>query len=124
MPFYQINPIQTEKLYNLAIQNGELSKDKVIFDLYCGIGTIGIFMAKQAKQVYGVEIIGQAIEDAKENCKINNIENAQYYVGDTETVFEKLISAILKSKVRQSFSDFSIIIFPRFLPTTIYYIIH
>ena len=92
LSFYQINPIQTEKLYNLAVEYANLTGKEIVIDLYCGIGTIGIFMAKQAKKVYGVEIIGQAIEDAKENCKINNIENAQYYVGDTETVFEKLIT--------------------------------
>ena len=92
LSFYQINPIQTEKLYNLAVEYANLTGKETVIDLYCGIGTIGIFMAKQAKKVYGVEIIGQAIEDAKENCKINNIENAKYYVGDTETVFEKLIT--------------------------------
>lgn len=97
LSFYQINPLQTEKLYNLAVEYANLSGQETVVDLYCGIGTIGIFMAKQAKQVYGVEIVEQAIEDAKENCKINKIENAKYYVGDTETVFEQLIE---KEKVQ------------------------
>lgn len=97
LSFYQINPTQTEKLYNLAVEYADLTGKETVIDLYCGIGTIGIFMAKQAKKVYGVEIIGQAIEDAKENCKINNIENAKYYVGDTEKVFEQLIE---KEKVQ------------------------
>ena len=91
MSFYQINPIQTEKLYNLAIQNGELSKDKVIFDLYCGIGTIGIFASKNVKKVYGIEIVPQAIEDAKENAKLNNIQNAEFMVGDVEFALSELI---------------------------------
>ena len=91
MSFYQINPVQTEKLYNLAIRNGELSKDKVIFDLYCGIGTIGIFASKNVKKVYGIEIVPQAIEDAKENAKLNDIQNAEFMVGDVEFALSELI---------------------------------
>lgn len=91
LSFYQINPIQTEKLYNLALEKAELTGKEVLFDLYCGIGTIGIFMANIAKEVYGIEIVEQAIADAKENCKINNITNAQYYAGDTEKLLEDLI---------------------------------
>ena len=91
LSFYQINPIQTEKLYNLALEKAELTGREVLFDLYCGIGTIGIFMANKAKEVYGIEIVEQAIEDAKENCKINNITNAKYYAGDTEKLLTDLI---------------------------------
>ena len=91
LSFYQINPIQTEKLYNLALEKAELTGKEILFDLYCGIGTIGIFMAKKAKEVYGIEIVEQAIEDAKENCKINNITNAKYYAGDTEKLLSDLI---------------------------------
>lgn len=91
LSFYQINPIQTEKLYNLALEKAELTGKEILFDLYCGIGTIGIFMANKAKEVYGIEIVEQAIEDAKENCKINNITNAKYYVGDTEALLTDLI---------------------------------
>ncbi len=91
MSFYQINPIQTEKLYNLAIKKAELTKNDTIFDLYCGIGTIGIFASKHVKQVYGIEIIAQAIEDAMENAKINNIKNAEFMVGDVEFALSELI---------------------------------
>lgn len=91
LSFYQINPIQTEKLYNIALQKAELTGQEVLLDLYCGIGTIGIFMANKAKEVYGIEIVEQAIQDAKENCKINNITNAKYYAGDTEKLLADLI---------------------------------
>ena len=91
LSFYQINPLQTEKLYNLALEKAELTVNEVLFDLYCGIGTIGIFMAKKAKEVYGIEIVEEAIQDAKENCKINNITNAKYYAGDTEKLLTDLI---------------------------------
>lgn len=91
LSFYQINPIQTEKLYNLALEGAELTGKEIVFDLYCGIGTIGIYMAKHAKKVYGIEIVEQAIEDAKENCKINNVTKAEYYAGDTQELLTELI---------------------------------
>ena len=91
LSFYQINPIQTEKLYNLALEKAELTGKETLLDLYCGIGTIGIFMANKAKEVYGIEIVEDAIKDAKENCKINNISNAKYYVGDTEKILADLL---------------------------------
>lgn len=91
MSFYQINPIQTEKLYNLAIKKAELTENETIFDLYCGIGTIGIFASKHVRQVYGIEIIPQAIEDAKENAKINDIKNTEFMVGDVEFALSELI---------------------------------
>lgn len=91
LSFYQINPVQTEKLYNLALQKAELTGNEILLDLYCGIGTIGIFMANKVKSVYGIEIVEDAIRDAKENCKINNITNAKYYAGDTEKLLEDLI---------------------------------
>lgn len=91
MSFYQINPVQTEKLYKLAIEGANLSKDDIAFDLYCGIGTIGIFAANYVKKVYGIEIVEQAIEDAKENAKINGIENAQFIAGDVEKTLGELI---------------------------------
>lgn len=91
MSFYQINPVQTEKLYNLAIEGAKLSKDDTVFDLYCGIGTIGIFASKYAKKVYGIEIVEQAIEDAKKNAKLNNIENIEFTAGDVEKVLGDLI---------------------------------
>ncbi len=90
--FYQINPVQTEKLYNLAIKSAELDKEDVVFDLYCGIGTIGIFTSKYVKMVYGIEIVEEAVEDAKENAKINNIENIKFIAGDVEKVLNELLN--------------------------------
>lgn len=86
LSFYQVNPIQTEKLYRLALEYADLQGDETVWDLYCGIGTISLFLAQKAKQVYGVEIVPQAIEDAKNNAKINGIENAEFYVGKAEEV--------------------------------------
>ena len=91
LSFYQINPIQTEKLYNIALQGANLTGKEIVFDLYCGIGTIGIFMANKAKKIYGIEIVEEAIKDAIENCKINNITNAEYLAGDTEKLLTDLI---------------------------------
>lgn len=92
LSFYQVNPIQAEKLYNIGVQAAEITKNDIVFDLYCGIGTISIFMAKYAKKVYGVEIINQAIDDAKENAKINKINNIEFICGDTEKVVNDLIN--------------------------------
>jgi len=78
LSFYQVNPIQTEKLYNIGVEAANITKDDVVFDLYCGIGTISIFMAKYAKKVYGIEIVEQAIVNAKDNAKLNNIENVEF----------------------------------------------
>lgn len=89
--FYQINPVQTEKLYNLAIECANLNKDDIVFDLYCGIGTIGIFAAKYAKKVYGIEIVEEAIKDAKKNAKLNQIDNIEFIAGDVEKLLDKLI---------------------------------
>ncbi|MGC4018569.1 MAG: 23S rRNA (uracil(1939)-C(5))-methyltransferase RlmD [Muricomes sp.] len=86
LSFYQVNPVQTEKLYKLALEYADLQGDETVWDLYCGIGTISLFLAQKAKQVYGVEIVPQAIEDAKNNAKINQIENAEFYVGKAEEV--------------------------------------
>ena len=91
LSFYQINSVQTEKLYNLALKGAELTGKEIVFDLYCGIGTIGIYMANQAKKIYGIEIVKQAIEDAKDNCIINNITNAEYFAGDTQELLTDLI---------------------------------
>ena len=92
MSFYQVNPIQAEVLYNTAIEAANLSKEDTLFDLYCGIGTIGIFASKFVKQVYGIEIVEQAIEDAKENAKINKVDNAEFICGDVEFAFDELIN--------------------------------
>ena len=86
LSFYQVNPVQTERLYGQALEYAGLTGQETVWDLYCGIGTISLFLAQKAKQVYGVEIVPQAIEDAKNNAKINGIENAEFYVGKAEEV--------------------------------------
>ena len=86
LSFYQVNPKQTEVLYNKALEFAELKGNESVWDMYCGIGTISLFLAKKAGKVYGVEIVPQAIEDAKNNAKINNIDNAEFFVGKAEEV--------------------------------------
>ena len=86
LSFYQVNPVQTEKLYGLALDYADLNGNETVWDLYCGIGTISLFLAQKAKQVYGVEIVPQAIDDARNNAKINDITNAEFYVGKAEEV--------------------------------------
>ena len=90
--FYQVNPIQAEILYNIGVESAKITSNDVVFDLYCGIGTISIFMSKFANKVYGIEIVDQAIEDAKQNALINNIDNVQFFVGDCEKIVDKLIN--------------------------------
>ena len=89
LSFYQVNPVQTTRLYQTALEYAGLTGDEIVWDLYCGIGTISLFLAQKAKQVYGVEIVPQAIEDAKQNAKINHIENAEFFVGAAEEVLPK-----------------------------------
>ena len=89
--FYQTNPIQTEKLYNKALEFANLDKSDVLCDLYCGIGTIGIFASNKVKQVYGIEIVEEAVEAAKENAEINNVTNIEFIMGDVEKAFKKLV---------------------------------
>ena len=86
LSFYQVNPVQTEKLYGKALEYAELTGKETVWDLYCGIGTISLFLAQKAKQVYGVEIVPPAIEDAKDNARRNGIQNAEFYVGKAEEI--------------------------------------
>ncbi len=86
LSFFQVNPVQTEKLYNKALEYAELTGRENVWDLYCGIGTISLFLAGKCKKVHGVEIIPQAVDDAKENARINGIENAEFFVGKAEEV--------------------------------------
>lgn len=86
LSFYQVNPMQTEKLYSLALEYAGLTGKESVWDLYCGIGTISLFMALRAKEVYGVEIIPQAIDDARQNAVRNHIANAEFFVGKAEEV--------------------------------------
>ena len=92
MSFYQVNPIQAEKLYELGVEFAGITKEDVVFDLYCGIGTISLFMSKFAKKVYGVEIVEEAIVAGKENAKINNVENTEFIAGDVEKVLDDLVN--------------------------------
>ena len=91
LSFYQVNPIQAEKLYKIGVDQAKITKNDIVFDLYCGIGTISLFLSKYAKKVYGVEIVKEAIEAAKENAKINNIQNTEFLAGDVEKVLTKLL---------------------------------
>jgi len=91
MSFYQVNPVQTEKLYSKAIEYAKLKGNETVFDLYCGIGTIGIFASHKIKKLYGIETIPEAIEDAKENAKLNNLKNAEFFVGDVEKTLPEFI---------------------------------
>lgn len=86
LSFYQVNPVQTEKLYSLALEYAGLTGKETVWDLYCGIGTISLFLAGAAKQVYGVEIVPQAILDARENAERNGISNARFFSGKAEEV--------------------------------------
>lgn len=86
LSFYQVNPVQTERIYSQALKYADLNGDETVWDLYCGIGTISLFLARKAKHVYGVEIVPQAIDDARENAVRNGIENVNFYVGKVEEV--------------------------------------
>ena len=88
--FYQVNHDQTEKLYNTALQMASLKKDDYVLDAYCGIGTIGLCASRYVKKVVGVEIVEDAIKNARENAKNNKITNARFYVGDASSFMEQL----------------------------------
>jgi len=99
LSFFQVNPIQTEVLYNKALEYAGLTGNEVVFDAYCGTGTISLFLAQKAKKVYGVEIVPQAIENAIENAKVNGIENAEFIVGESEKVIPDMIKKGIKADV-------------------------
>ena len=92
LSFYQVNPVQAEKLYELGVRAARISENDIVFDLYCGIGTISLFMAKYAKKVYGIEIVEEAVNDAKENSKMNGISNVEFIAGDVENILDELIN--------------------------------
>lgn len=89
--FYQVNSTQTEVLYNKAIEYANISNRNIVYDLYCGIGTISIIASKNAKKVYGIEIVNEAIRDAKENSRINKIKNTEFQTGRVEILLPKLV---------------------------------
>jgi 23S rRNA (uracil1939-C5)-methyltransferase len=89
LSFYQVNPKQTEILYGKALEYADLKGEETVWDLYCGIGTISLFLAQKAKKVYGVEIVPQAIEDAKKNAEINEFDNVEFFVGKAEEVLPR-----------------------------------
>ncbi|WP_049320394.1 23S rRNA (uracil(1939)-C(5))-methyltransferase RlmD [Mammaliicoccus sciuri] len=97
--FYQINPTQTEKLYHKALEYAQLDGEETVIDAYCGIGTIGSYMSQKAKHVYGVEVVEQAIENAKENAQINHIDNATWEAGKAEEIILKWQQEGIKPEV-------------------------
>jgi len=99
LSFFQINPVQTEILYGKALEYAALTGQERVIDAYCGIGTISLFLAKHASKVYGVEVVPQAIEDAKENARLNGIENVEFITGEAEEVIPRMARLGLKADV-------------------------
>ncbi len=97
--FFQVNPIQTEALYSKAVEYANLTGDEIVFDAYCGIGTITLFLAQKARAVYGVEIVPEAIEDARMNAELNNLSNVTFEVGKSEDVIPAWIESGIKPDV-------------------------
>ena len=127
--FYQVNPIQAEKLYEFGVKFADITKEDVVFDLYCGIGTISLFMSKFAKKVYGVEIVEEAIVAAKENAKINNVTNTAFIAGDVEKVLDELVNVkqiipdiIMVDPPRRGLDNTSIENIKKVLPKKVVYI--
>ena len=89
--FYQVNPVQTEKIYGKALEYAALTGEETVWDCYCGIGTISLFLAQKAKKVYGLEIVPEAIENAKKNAEKNGLHNTEFYVGAAEEVLPKWV---------------------------------
>lgn len=99
LSFFQVNPIQTEILYNKALEFADLQEGDKVFDIYCGIGTISLFLAQKAEKVYGVEVVADAIEDAKRNAALNGIDNTEFFVGRAEEVVPKMYAEGKKANV-------------------------
>ena len=102
LSFYQVNPAQTEVLYGQALKYAGLTGNETVWDVYCGIGTISLFLAQKAKKVYGVEIVPQAIEDARRNAEINGIQNAEFFVGEAEEVLPSYYAQYAKDHPGES----------------------
>ena len=97
--FYQINPQMTEKLYGRALEYAYIGPDDIVLDVYCGIGTISLAAAKKAKRVYGIEIVEQAIENARENAENNGIENTEFFADSAEAAVPRLIKSGIRPDV-------------------------
>jgi 23S rRNA (uracil1939-C5)-methyltransferase len=99
LSFFQVNPVQTEILYSKALEYADLTGNEIVFDAYCGTGTISLFLSQKAKKVYGVEIIPEAIEDAKKNASENRVSNVEFLVGESERVIPELIEKGIRAEV-------------------------
>lgn len=113
LSFFQVNPVQTEKLYSLALEYADLQGEETVWDLYCGIGTISLFLAQKAEKVYGVEIVPQAIDDARNNAKINGIENAEFFVGKAEEVLPEYYAQYEREHGVKGYADVIVVDPPR-----------
>lgn len=91
LSFYQVNPIQAERLYQIGVEEAKITKQDTVFDLYCGIGTISLFMSKYAKKVYGIEIVNEAVKMARENAELNQVDNVEFIAEDVEEALDELI---------------------------------
>jgi len=99
LSFFQVNPVQTEVLYRKALDYAQLTGKETVFDLYCGIGTISLFLSKKAKRIYGVEVVEAAVKDAWENAKVNGVENAEFIVGEAEKVIPEMYEKGVRADV-------------------------
>lgn len=97
--FYQVNPVQTELLYSKALEYAALTGTETVFDLYCGIGTISLFLSAKAKKVYGVEVVEEAISNARENAELNGVHNVEFIAGEAEKAVPKLYSKGIKADI-------------------------
>ena len=113
LSFYQVNPVQTEKLYGLALEYAGLTGEETVWDLYCGIGTISLFLAQKAKKVYGVEIVPQAIDDARNNAKINGMDNVEFFVGKAEEVLPEYYAEYEREHGTKAYADVIVVDPPR-----------
>lgn len=99
LSFFQVNPVQTEVLYNKVLEYADLTGEEMVFDLYCGIGTISLFLSEKAKKVYGVEVVEEAIRDAKENAKLNGVDNVEFLVGEAERIIPDMYQKGVRADV-------------------------
>ena len=128
--FYQVNPVQTKKLYGKALEYAALTGEETVWDMYCGIGTISLFLAKSVNFVYGVEIVDAAIQNARENAKLNNIENVKFFVGKAEEIITgeyengniKDIDVIVVDPPRKGLDKLAIDTMLKLLPKRIVYV--